>query len=51
VSYTLETLGRRSGMTATGQSPITYGFTPIDQVASITQGSQTYSFTYDPLTE
>jgi RHS repeat-associated protein len=49
VTYTLDTLGRRTGMTATGQSPITYGFTPIDQIASITQGSQTSSFTYDPL--
>jgi hypothetical protein len=46
VTYTLDALGRRTGMTATGQSPITYGFSPIDQIASITQNSQSYTFTY-----
>jgi RHS repeat-associated protein len=49
VTYTLDNLGRRTGMTASGQSPISYGFSPIDQVTSIVQGGQTSSFVYDAL--
>jgi RHS repeat-associated protein len=49
VTYTLDNLGRRTGMTVTGQGAITYAFSPTDQITGITQNSLTATLDYDGL--
>jgi RHS repeat-associated protein len=49
VTYTLDNLGRRTGMSVTGQGAVTYAFSPTDQVTGITQNSLTAVLDYDGL--
>lgn len=47
MSYTYDNAGRRTSMTASGQSQTNYTYDNPDRLTQITQGSQTVSFTYD----
>jgi YD repeat-containing protein len=47
VSYTYDTVGRRTGLTVAGQPAVSYSFDNADRLTQILQGSQTISLAYD----
>lgn len=47
VDYTYNANHRRTGMTATGQSSVSYVYDVLNRLTSMTQGAQTYGYTYD----
>lgn len=49
LSFTLDVLGRRTGLQVSGQPAITYGYDASGNLTSINQGASAYSFSYDPL--
>jgi RHS repeat-associated protein len=50
VTYTYDpATGRRSSMTVSGQSPVTYGYDNADRLTQVTQGAATVTITPDAL--
>ena len=49
LAFTLDVLGRRTGLQVTGQAAIAYGYDASGNMTSINQGTNAYSFGYDPL--
>lgn len=49
LSFTLDLLGRRTGLQVSGQAAIAYGYDAAGNLSSMTQGAGAYSFSYDPL--
>ncbi|MFN3650594.1 MAG: RHS repeat-associated core domain-containing protein [Armatimonadota bacterium] len=47
VSWALDNLGRRTSLQVPGQGTVTYGYSPTDQLSSITQNGLTAFFVYD----
>jgi RHS repeat-associated protein len=47
ISYSYDAAGRRTGMTVAGGTPISYGYTAADALASVSQGSTTANYGYD----
>jgi RHS repeat-associated protein len=47
VSQILDQLGRRYSLSVTGQTPVTYGYSPRNEITSIMQDSASTTFQYD----
>ena len=47
VSYAYDAAGRRTSMSVSGQTTVTYGFDNANRLTQITQGSANVSFGYD----
>ena len=47
VNYSYDTIGRRTNMTANGQTPVTYQYDPASRLTQVAQGTQNVGLGYD----